>query len=71
MRYWLHRITGGETALGFAHPLLFTHHYLSIGWSDFSSDAFVRQVQTEGETALHPNNFGIIVRKSGYLIVLC
>ena len=38
--------------MGFAHPLLFTHHYLSIGWSDFSSDAFVRQVQTEGETAI-------------------
>ena len=52
MRYWLHRITGGDNALGFAHPLLFTHHYLSIGWSDFSSDAFVRQVQTEGETAI-------------------
>jgi len=52
MKYWLHRITGGENALGFAHPLLFSHHYLSIGWSDFSSDAFVRQVQTEGETAI-------------------
>ena len=52
MKYWLHRITGGENALGFAHPLLFTHHFLSIGWSDFSSDAFVRQVQTEGETAI-------------------
>lgn len=52
MRYWLHRITGGDNALGFAHSLLFTHHYLSIGWSDFSSDAFVRRVQTEGETAI-------------------
>jgi len=52
MRYWLHRITGGDNALGFAHPLLFTHHYLSIGWSDLSSDAFVRQVQAEGETTI-------------------
>lgn len=52
MKYWLHRITGGANALGFAHSLLFTHHYLSIGWSDFSSDAFVKQVQTEGETAI-------------------
>ena len=52
MKYWLHRITGGENALGFAHPLLFTHHFLSIGWSDFSSDAFIMQVQTEGETAI-------------------
>ena len=39
MKYWLHRITGGDNALGYAHPLLFNHHYLSIGWSDFSSDA--------------------------------
>ena len=52
MKYWLHRITGGENALGFAHPLLFTHHFLSIGWSDFSSDAFIMQVKTEGETAI-------------------
>ena len=52
MKYWLHRITGGDHALPFAHPLLFTHHYLSIGWSDFSSDAFVRQVLTEGESAI-------------------
>ena len=52
MKYWLHRITGGDNALAFAHPLLFTHHFLSIGWSDFSSDAFVMQVQTEGETAI-------------------
>jgi len=52
MKYWLHRITGGDNALGYAHPLLFNHHYLSIGWSDFSSDAFVRQVQKEGETAI-------------------
>ena len=52
MKYWLHRITGGDNALGYAHPLLFDHHYLSIGWSDFSSDAFVRQVQIEGETAV-------------------
>lgn len=51
-KYWLHRITGGDNALAFAHPLLFTHHFLSIGWSDFSSDAFVMQVQTEGETAI-------------------
>lgn len=52
MRYWLHRITGGDNALGFAHPLLFTHHYLSIGWSDLSSDAFVKQVQAEGKIAI-------------------
>ena len=37
--------------MGFAHSLLFTHHILSIGWSDFSSDAFVKEVQTGGEAA--------------------
>lgn len=52
MKYWLHRITGGDHALQFAHPILFTHHYLSIGWSDFSSDAFVRQVLVEGKSAI-------------------
>lgn len=52
MKYWLHRITGEANALGFAHPLLFNHHYLSIGWSDFSLDAFVRQVQKHGEAVI-------------------
>ena len=52
MKYWLHRITGGDYALPFAHPLLFTHHYLAIGWSDFSSDDFVRKVLAEGLSAI-------------------
>ena len=39
MKYWLHRINGGDNALAFAHTLLYKHFYLSIGWSDFSSDA--------------------------------
>ena len=45
MKYWLHRITGGENALEFADTLLFKHLYLSIGWSDFSSDVFVSDVK--------------------------
>ena len=36
----------------FAHPLLFTHNYLSIGWSDFSEDAFVLDVKNRGENAI-------------------
>ena len=52
MKYWLHRITGGDYALEFAHPLLFTHHYLTIGWSDFSSDAFIKDVKERGGDAI-------------------
>lgn len=52
MKYWLHRITGGDNAIEFAHPLLFTHHYLSIGWSDFSEDSFVLRLQEQGSEGL-------------------
>lgn len=51
--YWLHRITGGENALEFAQPLLFEHNFLTIGWSDFSEDTFVKRIQEEGEEALN------------------
>ena len=53
MKYWLHRITGGDYALEFAHPLLFTHNYLTIGWSDFSSDSFVNDVKKRGDDAIN------------------
>ena len=52
MKYWLHRIKGGENALPFAHPLLFNHHYLTIGWSVFSNDSFVREVKEKGSEAI-------------------
>lgn len=52
MKYWLHRITGGDNALEFAHPLLFKKNYLSIGWSDFSNDKFVRDVKEKGSDAI-------------------
>ena len=52
MKYWLHRITGGDNALEFADTLLFKHLYLSIGWSDFSSDAFVSDVNERGSSAI-------------------
>ena len=48
MNYWLHRITGGDGALEFAHPLLFNNRYLSIGWSDFSEDVFVKNIREHG-----------------------
>ena len=47
-KYWLHRITGGDNAFPFAHPLLFGHGYLSIGWTDFSEDSFVRNTKEKG-----------------------
>ena len=50
--YWLHRIRGGDNALPFAHPLLFEHNILSIGWSDFSEDEFAAQVKKEGIAAI-------------------
>ena len=49
MKYWLHRITGGDNALEYAHPLLFKHNYLSIGWSDLSDDSFINEVKKEGK----------------------
>lgn len=52
MKYWLHRITGGENAIEFAHPLLFTHNFLSIGWSDFSDEAFLENIQEHGVEGL-------------------
>ena len=52
MKYWLHRINGGDNALAFAHTLLYKHFYLSIGWSDFSSDAFVNDVKERGDSAI-------------------
>ena len=50
--YWLHRIKGGENALPFAHPLLFEHNILSIGWCDFSEDELAAQVKKEGIAAI-------------------
>jgi len=52
-KYWLHRITGGDNALEYAYPLLFTHNYLTIGWSVFSKDSFVEDVKNNGETAIN------------------
>ena len=59
MKFWLHRITGGDNALEFAHPLLFKHNYLSIGWSDLSEDSFINEVKKEGnfDEALKKRNW--------------
>ena len=52
-KYWLHRVTGGDNALEYAYPLLFTHNFLTIGWSVFSKDSFVEDVKNNGETAIN------------------
>ena len=52
MKYWLHRITGGDNALGYAYPLLFKHNFLSIGWSDFSTETFLKNVIEKGAEAI-------------------
>ncbi|MBR6284224.1 MAG: restriction endonuclease [Muribaculaceae bacterium] len=48
MNYWLHRIKGGDHAYEYAWPLLFDHNWLSIGWSDFSKEAFLADVREKG-----------------------
>ncbi len=53
MKYWLHRITGGDYALNFAYPLLFNHNYLSIGWSYFSEESFITSVLGDGIDAIN------------------
>lgn len=46
--YWLHRITGGNNGWTFAHALLEKENLLSIGWSDFSTDDFIKQTRSSG-----------------------
>ena len=52
MKFWLHRITGGDHAMEFAYPLLFTHNCLSIGWSYLSTDKFVKDVLANGASVI-------------------
>ncbi len=47
MDYWLHRIKGGDHAFEYAKPLLFKHNYLSIGWTDLSTEKFLKEVQSD------------------------
>lgn len=63
MKYWLHRITGGENAMPVADSLLFKQGFLSIGWSDFSTDSFVEKVKCPGgwdymETEMREAGYG-------------
>ena len=44
MKYWLHRITGGENATPLAEEL-FKKGYISIGWSDFSDESGLNTIK--------------------------
>lgn len=48
MKYWLHRITGGENALPLSEEL-FKKGYISIGWSDFSTEKDLKTIQSGWE----------------------
>lgn len=41
-RYWIHRIKGGENGLTLSYPLLFSNNVLATGWTELSTDNFVR-----------------------------
>lgn len=47
MNIWLHRITGGDYALPLSSALL-DKGYISIGWSDFSSEEYLSQIKKGG-----------------------
>lgn len=49
--YFMHRINGGKNAFEISHKLL-ESGYLSIGWSDFSSQQFVQDVIKNGISAI-------------------
>lgn len=54
--YWLHRITGGTHASGYAQKILFdlpeNTHFLSIGWSVFSNDLYAKEISKDGRNAI-------------------
>lgn len=54
--YWMHRITGGNNASGYAQKILFdlpeNTHFLSIGWSVFSNDLYAKEISKEGRNAI-------------------
>jgi len=45
--YWLHRIKSGEIGIVLSTTLLFEKNILSIGWSDFSTESFIDNFDTE------------------------
>lgn len=56
--YWMHRITCGSNAAGYAQKLFDgsadnnEEHYISIGWFDFSNDANVEAIRNGGTNAV-------------------
>ena len=52
MKYWLHRITGGDNALPYVKPLL-GQGFLSIGWKGLSNDENKNSIQERGWSAVN------------------
>lgn len=52
MKYWLHRITGGEHAAAYVRPLL-ENGFLSIGWKGLSNEKNKELIQHEGCQAVN------------------
>lgn len=51
MRYWLHRITGGDNAQPYTLPLL-NQGFLSIGWKGLSNEENKKLIQEKGNIAV-------------------
>ncbi len=43
-KYWLHRIKCGNNAYPYTYQLLHKHSIISIGWSDFSDDNYMKKL---------------------------
>ena len=52
MKYWLHRITGGEHAKAYVRPLL-EKGFLSIGWKGLSNEKNKKLIQHNGWQAVN------------------
>lgn len=50
--YWLHRISGGKNAYELSHLLLEKENLISIGWSGFSKENFIYDVQVNKMRAI-------------------
>lgn len=69
MRYWLHRITGGENADPYARPLL-DKGYLSIGWMGLSNEKNKESIIKNGWAAVNTimKDYGWELGRSRYCL---
>lgn len=69
MKYWLHRITGGENANAYVHPLL-ENGFISIGWKGLSNENNKDQIKNRGWQAVNTimTNYGWELGRSRYCL---